>query len=330
MRFKRGGGVQRSRGMRLYFCTDIHGSEKCFRKFLKAGDFYKVDHLILGGDMTGKSIVPILKSSAGYSCTYLEREYRDLDSSGLAELRDLIRGHGAYAMIGTADELALLDDDEQRESVFRKAIADGVTQWVELAEERLRGTGRRIYVAPGNDDFLEIDESLKGSDTVVFAESTCIALDENHEMITTGYSNRTPWETERELEEDEMRERLDALAAQASGTRNLIGVIHPPPFDSRLDAAPGLEREESGDLRLKVSAGTVVMTPVGSTGVRSFIEAQQPLLTLHGHVHESSGITSIGRTVCINPGSEYTEGILNGAIVELGDGEVITRQLVVG
>jgi Icc-related predicted phosphoesterase len=330
MVFKRRGDAKRSRGTRLYFCTDIHGSEKCFRKFLKAGDFYQVDHLILGGDMTGKSIVPILKSSDGYSCTYLEREYRDLGSSGLAELRELIRGHGAYAIVGTADELALLDDSEQRESVFRKAIAHGVMQWVELAEERLQGTGRRIYVAPGNDDFLEIDESLKGSDTVVFAENTCIALDENHEMITTGYSNRTPWNTERELEEDEMRARLDALAAQASGAHNLIGVIHPPPFDSRLDMAPGLQREESGDLTLRVSAGTVVMTPVGSTGVRSFIEDQQPVLTLHGHVHESSGITSIGRTVCINPGSEYTEGILNGAIVEIGDGEVMTRQLVVG
>src|SRR5258707_8086085 len=103
MLFRKGLG-KRSRGLRLYFCSDIHGSEKCFRKFLRAGDFYKVDHLILGGDMTGKSIVPILKTSNGYTCTYLEHEYRDLDSSGLAELRELIRGHGAYATIGTADE----------------------------------------------------------------------------------------------------------------------------------------------------------------------------------------------------------------------------------
>jgi Icc-related predicted phosphoesterase len=329
MLFKRA-SAKRPKGLRLYFCSDIHGSEKCFRKFLKAGDFYKVDHLVLGGDMTGKSIVPIVRGSTGYSCNYLEHEYRDLDSTGLQELRELIRGHGAYATVGTADELAVLDDPDDRDAAFRRVIAEGVAEWVELAEERLKGTGRRIFVAPGNDDFLEIDDSLKGSDTVVFAESSCIALDENHEMITTGYSNETPWNTERELGEDEMRTRLDGLADRASGSENLIGVIHPPPFDSRLDMAPGLETDDTGELRLKVASGTVIMAPVGSTGVRSFIEERQPLLTLHGHVHESAGINKIGRTTCINPGSEYTDGVLNGAVVELGDGEVITSQLVTG
>jgi Icc-related predicted phosphoesterase len=329
MLFKRG-SAKRAQGLRLYFCSDIHGSEKCFRKFLKAGDFYKVDHLILGGDMTGKSIVPIVKNGSGYSCNYLENEYRDLDSEGLRELRDLIRGHGAYATVGTAEELSVLDDPVHRDGAFRRVIAEGVTEWVELAEERLRGTGRRIYVAPGNDDFLEIDDSLKGSETVVFAESTCIQLDENHEMITTGYSNETPWNTERELSEDEMRARLETLADRASGNQNLIAVIHPPPFDSRLDMAPSLETDDTGELRLKVSGGTVTMTPVGSTGVRSFIEEREPLLSLHGHVHESAGIATIGRTTCINPGSEYTDGVLNGAVVEVGDGEIITSQLVTG
>jgi Icc-related predicted phosphoesterase len=59
------------------------------------------------------------------------------------------------------------------------------------------------------------------------------------------------------------------------------------------------------------------MAPVGSTAVREAIERQRPLLGLHGHVHESAGVEKIGRTVCINPGSDYGDGILRGAIVEL-------------
>jgi Icc-related predicted phosphoesterase len=56
---------------------------------------------------------------------------------------------------------------------------------------------------------------------------------------------------------------------------------------------------------------------VGSKAVRTAIEKHYPLLGLHGHVHESRGKTALGRTLCFNPGSFYTEGILTGAVIDL-------------
>lgn len=325
VRLRRGRG-RASPGTRLFFCTDIHGSDTCFRKFLNAGEFYNVDHLILGGDMTGKLLVPITKTTGGYSATFAEHRYVDLDSSGLAALKALIQSKGAYTFTGTPDELAALADDAERDRVFRKLVYDSVAGWVQLAEERLRGTGRRCYIAPGNDDFVEIDDALRGSDVVEFSEGRVLFLDDTHEMLTCGYANPTPWNTERELPEDRLRAEIDKVAADVQDFSNLVAVLHVPPFGSGLDDAPELDEQ----LGMRMGAGGVHMVPVGSTAVRSFIEDRQPLIALHGHIHEGRGDVQIGRTLCVNPGSEYTEGVLDGAIAELGPGVVLRHQLVAG
>jgi uncharacterized protein len=70
--------------------------------------------------------------------------------------------------------------------------------------------------------------------------------------------------------------------------------------------------------------------PVGSTAVRQIIEEVQPLLALHGHIHESRGATRIGRTVAINSGSEYNTGRIHGAVVRFDDEHVIGHQFVIG
>jgi hypothetical protein len=64
------------------------------------------------------------------------------------------------------------------------------------------------------------------------------------------------------------------------------------------------------------------MAQVGSTAVAEMIEKYQPLLGLHGHIHEATGKRQIGRTLCVNPGSNYTEGILNGFILTLDDKKI--------
>jgi Icc-related predicted phosphoesterase len=319
---------ERERGTRIFFATDLHGSEQCFRKFLSAVRIYNVDHLVMGGDMTGKFLVPIVRESSGsYRSRYGERDYVDLDETGRRELEKTIRLFGHYPVVGTAEELDRLHDEAEREQRFREVVAASVTSWVELAEERLGGSEHRVFVAPGNDDFWEVDRALQGSEVVVFAEGQCLQLGPNHEMITTGCSNPTPWETERELTEEELASHIDEMMKQVSDPGNLVAVLHPPPYDSRIDEAPGIDNE----FRLqKEFGGGVTMAPVGSHAVREFIETTQPLLGLHGHVHEGRGAAQIGRTVCINPGSEYTEGILLGAIVELGSERVISHQLVAG
>jgi Icc-related predicted phosphoesterase len=320
-------GAPRRRGHRILFATDIHGSDECFRKFVNAPPIYDVDTLILGGDVTGKMMVPIIKEGASYRCAYGDNTYADLSEQGRNEVVKLIRRSGHYPIVLTPDEQAELVDPERQDALFRKAVIGGIESWVELAEERLKPLGIKMFVAPGNDDFLEIDSALQGSDTVIFAEDRCLPIDTDHEMITTGYSNPTPWKTERELEEPELRLKIDRMAAEVENPDRLIAVIHPPPLDSDLDIAPELD-EEFG---IKMQRGVGVLTmPVGSSAVREFLEQTQPLLSLHGHVHDSAGATMIGRTLAINPGSSYTEGLLQGVVVEIDGDEVLSHQFVNG
>jgi Icc-related predicted phosphoesterase len=313
------------KGKRIFFATDIHGSDRCFRKFVNAGRFYGVDYLILGGDITGKSLVPIERTARGFSARFNDHQYLDIGEDERLALEQRIRDHGQYPHVAERDELLALEDDAHRDRVFRAAIVDGIRRWVELAEDRLAGTGIRCFITPGNDDYFDIDEPLRHSSVVEFVEGSTVSLGE-HEMITSGYSNITPWDSPREMPEEQMLARLKGMSTAVTDPENLIAVVHPPPFDTLLDQAPAID----GDFVVELEGGSPRLVPVGSTAVRSFIEASQPLLGLHGHVHESRAAESIGRTLCINPGSEYTEGTLAGAIVALGDREVLSHQLVVG
>lgn len=322
-------GERRSRGpagLRLFFATDVHGSERCFRKFLNAGRFYDVQHLILGGDITGKVLIPIVRTPRGWSAHYNDREYIDIGESERLELETRIRDNGQYPVVGERDELEALADEAHREQIFTRTVVESIGRWVELAEERLRGSGIRCFVTPGNDDFPEIDAPLMGSDVVEFVEGRCVRLDERHEMITTGYSNITPWASPRELDEEHLGARIEAMYAEVSDPANLVAVLHPPPYGTDLDKAPEL----SEDLVVRMEGGEPRLTSVGSTAVREFIERRQPLLGLHGHVHESKAASLLGSTLCLNPGSEYTQGTLCGALVALGDREVVSHQFVVG
>jgi uncharacterized protein len=328
MFWRRSGKEQSVRVRRILFATDVHGSERCFRKFVNSGPLYEIDYLILGGDITGKLLVPIVKKGDGtFDCQYGEGAHVGLDDNGVAALKDQIRGFGHYFVTVTPEELRLLQADEHhRDGVFREVVRKSIEEWVSLAEDRLRGTGIRCFVAPGNDDFFSIDSAMQSSDVVEFAENRLIRLDDTHEMITTGYSNPTPWNTERELPEDGLRERIDRMAAEVRDPENLIAVLHPPPYRSGLDDAPEL----SDDLEMTLTAAGVNMAPIGSTAVRGFVESVQPLLGLHGHVHEGRGTAMIGRTLCINPGSDYTEGALSAAIVDIDNGRIVSHQFVSG
>ncbi len=311
--------------MRIFFATDIHGSERCFRKFLNAGKFYNADHLILGGDITGKVLVPVIRDREGYRCDYNDRAYAKLTESERADLERLIRDNGQYPVVGEYDELKALMDEERREDAFRAAVLDGIARWVELAEERLRGTGVRCFITPGNDDYTEVDDALRGSDVVEYVEGRCVALDDEHEMITTGYSNITPWQSPRELSEDELHRYVDEMARSVADPARMIAVLHPPPYGTELDKAPEIDAE----FRVQMEGGQPKLASVGSTAVRAVLEEYQPLLSLHGHVHESRAAQRLGRTTCINPGSEYTTGTLLCAIVSVR-GDRVDYQFVAG
>lgn len=307
----------------IFFATDVHGSERCFRKFLHAARSYDAGTLILGGDITGKWLIPIVaQAGATYRARFLDRNFTAHEGSELEELKGRISALGSYPYLTDEQGLADLDlnrDPDRLEDVFLGLMRESLNRWFAVAEEILQGTGTRCYVSPGNDDRPEIDALLRESKAVTNPDETKVWLDDDHEMISLGWGNPTPWNCPRDLAEEELAAKIDRLAATVERMDNCIFNFHVPPHDTVIDAAPKLDAE----LRPKLQpGGGFEMAPAGSTAVRWAIEKYQPLLSLHGHIHESKGFCRIGRTLCVNPGSEYTEGILKGFLFKLGKGKV--------
>src|SRR5229473_1512763 len=266
---------------RIFFATDLHGSEMCWRKFLNAAKFYEAEILICGGDMTGKAMIPIVEEN------------------------------GHYTVHVTPERLQELDEDaEKRKECFQEIMLDGVRRWMNMAGEKLRGSGVRVFVCPGNDDEMEVDDVVRESDMVELGEGQVVEI-EGFKMISTGWSNHTPWNTHREETEQKLGERIEAMARNVSDFSHAIFNLHCPPYRSGLDEAPAIDAD------LKLLHGGRALRPVGSTAVRQIIDKHQPLLSLHGHIHESKGAVKLGKTLAINPGSAYEEGLLMSAIINL-------------
>jgi Icc-related predicted phosphoesterase len=295
---------------KIFFATDLHGSEVCWKKFLNSAKFYGADVLICGGDMTGKAIVPIV-SEDGHFSVQLGGEEQRVGAEQVAEVEATIRRKGYYPLQMSVDRLHELDSDPaKRAACFQEVMLDGVDRWMKMAADKLRGTGVRIFVSPGNDDEMEVDDVVRRAEIVELGEGRVVDVD-GFAMISTGWSNPTPWKTHREDSEEQLAARIDSMATQVSDPARAIFNLHCPPFKSGLDDAPAIDAD------LKLLHGGRALRPVGSTAVRQAIERYQPLLSLHGHIHESKGAIKIGKTLSINPGSAYEEGMLMGAIIQL-------------
>ena len=303
---------------RIFFATDIHGSEKCFRKFVNAGRFYKADVLILGGDITGKLFIPIMKHQNGFYTTHLLGEDCTMRSDNeLEEIKKRIRSIGYYPYVSDGRGIKELEkDSSKKDEVFSALMRESVGRWVKIAEERLKGTGIRCFISPGNDDRYDIDPFLEKSDYVVNPEGKVVFIDDLHEVISCGCANITPWECPRDLPEEELEEKIEAMTSRVTDMKNCIFNMHCPPYGTNIDQAPKLDENMKPILQ---PGGGTEMTPAGCKSVSRAIEKYQPLLGLHGHIHESRGFVKLDRTLCINPGSEYSEGILRGFLVDLKD-----------
>lgn len=310
----------------IFFATDVHGSEICWKKFISAGKFYKADVIILGGDMTGKAIVPIVDlGNNTYSVDLLQQAFILHGAGKVQEMVQKINSRGYYPYHTTPDEIAELGTTPARvDEIFASQVLKRAREWIAYADAKLEGTGIRCYVAPGNDDMLELDEIIRTSKHVRLAEGQVVEIDEHHEMISSGWSNITPWHTFREEEEDKLRTRYEEMIGQLTNVETSIFNFHVPPYHSSLDEAPELTE----DLRPKYAGQSLI--PVGSHAVRAVIEEYQPLLGLFGHIHEGKGTARIGRTLCINPGSMYEQGQLLGALINLDRGKVKNYILTTG
>lgn len=298
---------------RLFYATDIHGSTACWRKFINSADFYDADVLVLGGDTTGKAIFPIVDEGNQYTYTRQGDERVITDEDELDELLESLENTGYYPYVMPQEEYEALqnadDADERQDEIFISEMTDRIEQWIEFAEERLDDTP--VYACPGNDDPFEIDEVWDSSDVIDLVEGEVVDINDEYQMVSSGWTHPTPWDTDREEPSEQLRDRLERVVAKIDDFDRAIFNFHEPPYDSQLDEAPELD----DDLRPKFGAQST--EPVGSKVIREMIEEYQPPLTLHGHIHESRGQTDIGETTAINPGSVYSEGSLQGAVIDL-------------
>ncbi len=303
---------------RLYIASDLHAAEKAWRKFVNAlsRNIYKADIGLLAGDLTGKAIVPIIEHDGRYDTELFGVHRVARNDEELVALQRDIADVGYYSFTTTAQESERLAGSEaDRDELLHRLMNDRVTEWMSLATERLSDGEVPLYLIPGNDDDFGIDEILnRPGYAPVNADGKVVEMPGGIQLLACGWSNHTPWQTPREESEDELYARLDALAKQVDDPRKAVFMIHVPPHDSGLDTAPLLDE----NLRPTVSAGDVLRGPVGSTAVRRVIEEYQPLLSIHGHIHESGGERKIGNTLSINPGSEANHGVLRGYIVDIG------------
>jgi uncharacterized protein len=299
--------------MKLFFATDVHGSEICWKKFINAGKFYEADVLILGGDMTGKAIIPIIAQGGGkYKVTLLDQETILESKEDVEKMVGTIQNRGYYPYVTDPDEVNQISSQPGRsDEIFLQEALKTAQHWMEYAEAKLEGLPTRVYVCPGNDDMFEIDDVIKGSKRVELVEGKVIRLDEHHEMINAGWSTPTPWHTHREESEDQLRQRIQAMIDQLQDVPNSVFNLHDPPYGSGLDDAPEL----TSDMRPAYAGRSLV--PVGSKAVLELIEKYRPLLGLFGHIHEGKGTRKYRNTLCINPGSMYEQGMLHGAVIDL-------------
>lgn len=311
----------------IYYASDVHGSNRCFRKFLNAAKYYKASVLVMGGDILGKAIVFLEEVRPG---VYTTQEHgRTIELSAGSELADFEKrasDKGLYPYRCRRGEAQALRDANQLETLFEGLMQERLIEWLNLAGERLAGTGVRCYMMGGNDDPPEVLEVLKQARGVSDPEDHVVLLDDTCEMISCGWSNPTPWHTPRECSEEELGQRIDALMAQVKRPESTIMNLHVPPFQSGLDDAPELD----ASLKVQTSLGQTRFKPVGSTAVRAAIQRYQPLLGLHGHVHEAHATCKIGRTLCVNPGSDFSEGVLHGVLVTVNKGKLRGYQMVSG
>jgi Icc-related predicted phosphoesterase len=308
--------------VRLYFATDIHGSNKCWKKFINAGDFYKANILILGGDMTGKAIIPIVaQPSSSFWVDFLDNHVDLKNSEDASQMEKIISDRGYYPTRVNESEFNEIKADAKKladwtNETFNALTLERVRNWISYADEKMTNKAVHCYVCPGNDDSFEIDKAIDESKSVSNVEGEVVKIDFNYELIGSGWSTPTPWKTYRECSEDELSRIIEKMAVRLTDPSRSIFDLHDPPSRSGLDEAPDL------DENLRPKRAGRASKPVGSVAVRNAIEKYQPLLGLHGHIHESKGIAKIGRTLCINPGSIYEEGTLNGAVVDIEDGKV--------
>ena len=302
--------------MRVFFAVDVHGATTVWRKWITAVTMYEAQALILAGDLTGKALVPIIRQKDGaYKTAYFGQTWVLRNEEEIKDIERKLSNGGVYYLRCEPEFVEELKRDSSKvEELMKRKMVERMREWLKLLTEKIDTHKILTVVMPGNDDELVIDGIIKEFEDqgIIYPLDKVFEL-EGHEVLSFEYVNPTPWDTPREDEERGLRRRIEEKVSQLKDVRRSIWNFHCPPSNTNLDLAPKLDKS----LKLVAGLDGVKFVHVGSASVRQAIEKYQPLLCLHGHIHESSGFDVIGKSLCLNPGSEYGEGLLRGFIINL-------------
>jgi Icc-related predicted phosphoesterase len=319
---------QSDKMVRVLYGSDFHGSETVYRKFLASSRQYQASILIVGGDVTGKAMVPVLHQGKGtYSGSWFGKSESATGPEELEKLKKKISSVGFYPIVLEPDEAKELEGNPDSMSKrFEQEMCQRIREWMALAVEKLVPEKASLYFMAGNDDLASIDQAIAEFPYVHNPDMSRFEIEGGYEIVGLSNANMTPWRCARDIEEDELARKLEALSGKIQNPERTIAVLHVPPFGSGLDTCPDLDEK----LKIITRGGQVVMKSAGSTAVKAWLEKVQPMLSLHGHIHESPGHVRIGRTLSINAGSEYAEAIMKAAIINLEGGKVKGHLLISG
>jgi uncharacterized protein len=313
---------------RVLYGSDFHGSDIVYRKFLAAAFQYNADILVVGGDVTGKAMVPVIHQGKGtYHSSLFGKETVSSNPAELEKTKKDIANVGFYPIVIEQDEANELENSpEKMSSRFEHEMCERVREWMKLADEKLTPQHKSMYFMAGNDDLASIDEAIGEFKNIRNPDMAHFEIDGGYEIVGCSSANMTPWACARDLEEPDLAAKLDQLTGMIQKPDSCIAVLHVPPYESGLDTCPDLDK----NLKIITQGGQVVMKPAGSPAVKAWLEKVQPMLSLHGHIHESPGHVRIGKTLAINAGSEYAEAIMKGALINLEGGKVKGHMLISG
>jgi Icc-related predicted phosphoesterase len=322
------GGSPLAKPTRIFFVADLHGSAVCWRKFINAAKVYRADVLLVGGDIAAKTLTPVFEEKGTWTAT-VEGERRTAATvPELDRLESSLRDSATLPFrTNRSDWEELSASPGKLDDVFERGAVEDLGRWLAWARGRIGAGDTRLCLGLGNDDLTPMEDVIARDEFAELTDNEILRVDDRHELLTLPYSNPTPWNTHRELSEEEIARHIDLSAAKLERPDSAVFNIHVPPFGTPLDLAPRLDRNLT---KLMQPGGEAELVHVGSTAVRAALDARRPLLALHGHIHESRGTTMFGRTTSINCGSAYTEGALLGALVDLADDGIRSAVLTSG
>ncbi len=314
---------------RVYFVSDLHGSEVCFRKFLNSAPVYAPDVMIYGGDILGKTLVPIFPDDGGgYRWYPTGHAAQHFPAEELAAVERRIADSGRYSLVTPPEEWARLQKSpDEMEGVFQRLALERLRHWIALVRERLTPKKIPVVMNVGNDDTNEALDLIRaeGPENFLVPEGRVIRVGP-YEIFGCGYANMTPWHCPRDLDEADLQKELDRTRSQIGNPKRTLLDIHAPPFGTALDMAPELD----ADFKPQVVAGNLLMHHVGSTSVRELLESVHPVAGLFGHIHESKAADEVAGVPVFNPGSAYFSGQLQGLLVDLDEDHVASHLFVLG